>query len=835
MSVYRSNFRRFITRILYLFCITSFLVSCQYSSNNLPVTQTSVIPEQTPQVQDYSKAEVTFEATLPTKLLEDENLYLEILDEVTGLALNTARVQMTSRDQLIFVVKLPIVVGSVLKYRYFRDKELAGIEYTSQKQQVRYRMVYVDGPGMVRDTISAWKSSPAVDSMGRIFGQVAYSETNSPVVNALVVAGGIHALTASDGSFIVEGLPPGIHNMVVYSLDGSFQTFQQGAVIAADSTTPAFIQVSATEMVDITFLVQPPQDGLEGIPVRLVGNFYSLGNTFADLKGGVSVAASRAPLMELQPDGRYSLKIKLPAGGDLNYKYTLGDGYWNAERMLDGNARVRQLIVPGKNMTIQDTIETWKSGGRSPISISVTAPENTPASDTLSIQFNPFGWTESIPMWRAGNNRWFYVLYDPFYSIDGATYRYCRNDQCGTADSVETSGESHSGKSFEQQAEIQDIEDVIPAWSWLEETKAEPLVVPANGIITRRESFQAGVALLPGYHPSWSPYLGSTFINISDIGANSVILSPTWHLTHKSPPIMEILPGQDPLWPDLIQMVGQAKRTGLDVSFHPILQYNENPIEWWATSARDDGWWQSWFDRYRTFILYHADLAAQTGASSLILGDESIFPALPGGMLADGSPSGIPGDAGEHWEKLIVEIRAHYKGKLGWFIPYAAKMPPIPDFIGSFDQIYVQFSSPFLSSDQADILEIEKSLAAQMDEDILPLHENANQEIFIGLSYPSVKGAMDGCVELAGDCLSLELLEQPAKFYEGVEPSFHEQVMVYSAILSVLNQRPWISGFYSAGYYPPASLKDMSTSVRGKPTSDVLWYWYARLLGRDTP
>ena len=119
-------------------------------------------------------------------------------------------------------------------------------------------------------------------------------------------------------------------------MDGAFQTFQQGAVVAADLTTPAFIQVQPSKIVSVTFIVQPPQDGLKGVPIRMVGNTLALGNTFADLKGGMSVLASRSPMMELLPDGRYTLTIKLPAGGDLRYKYTLGDGYWNTERTSEG-------------------------------------------------------------------------------------------------------------------------------------------------------------------------------------------------------------------------------------------------------------------------------------------------------------------------------------------------------------------------------------------------------------------------------------------------------------------------------------------------------------------
>ncbi len=564
----------------------------------------------------------------------------------------------------------------------------------------------------------------------------------------------------------------------------------------------------------------------------MVGNTFSLGNTFADLKGGVSVLAARAPMMQLQPDGRYSLKVKLPVGGDLRYKYTLGDGYWNAERTMDGKVRTRQLIVPEENIVIQDAIDTWKLGDNQPVSISVTVPINTPASDTVSIQFNPFGWVESIPMWRAGNDRWFYVLYDPLYTLEGSAYRYCRNDQCGTADSAETGGFDHSGKLFQVRDDDLTIEETISAWAWME-AKPEPVVVPASEIAARGADFRAGVSFQAGYHPSWQAHLGTAFKNVSDMGANAVILSPTWHLTNLNPPVMEVLAGQDPLWLDLTQMTAQAQRTGLNISIHPVLSYDEDPNTWWMTAKRDDGWWQSWFDRYRTFILYHADLAAQTGANAIILGDESILPALPGGTLADGSPSGVPANASERWDELFADVRVHYKGDLVWFIPYAGKLPALPGFIDSFDRLYIEISPPIGSSDQASVPEIEEFLAAKFDTDILPLHENGDKEIIIGLIYPSVKGAIDGCVGIAGSCLAGDLLQKPA--YKSGEISLSEQANVYSAILSILNQRSWVAGFYAGGYYPPASLEDMSASVRGKPASDVLWYWYARLLGRETP
>ena len=191
-------------------------------------------------------------------------------------------------------------MGSVVKYRYVRDDDPAGIEYTSLSQQVRYRLYSVGGPGIVHDTITAWKSTPTDGKLGRIQGQVANKSNNAPVVNALVAAGGAQTLTASDGSFLLEGLPSGTHNLVVYSMDGSFRTFQQGAVVAPDSTTPALVLLNPAKEVNVTFVVHPPQENLSGAPIRLIGNIYPLGNTFADLMGGMSVIAARAPVMAIR-------------------------------------------------------------------------------------------------------------------------------------------------------------------------------------------------------------------------------------------------------------------------------------------------------------------------------------------------------------------------------------------------------------------------------------------------------------------------------------------------------------------------------------------------------
>lgn len=823
MSPLRTNAHRHFIRGLHLILILTLLSACQVE---FPPTAGTPAPDQL--AAEYSRAEVTFAAHLPQTLAEGQTLFVEILDEVTGLALNTARLRMESEDGVYYTAKAPFVVGSVIKYRYVRDNDPAGVEYNTLNQQVRYRMFVVHGTSQVDDYISAWKSQPAADSLGRIHGQVADRESKSPLVNALVVAGGHSTLTASDGSFILEGLTPGTHNMVVYSMDGGFDPFQQGAVIEPDATTPALILVNQSETVNVTFVAHPPASSPAGIPVRMVGNILSMGNTFADLRGGVSVLASRAPLMSVQDDGAYALTLQLPVGLDLQYKYTLGDGFWNAERGSSGEVRLRRLIVPERDIIVEDSIATWKTNGLEPITFNVTVPVETPNTDTVSIQFNPYGWTEPIPMWPLGDNRWFYVLYNPLKVINEGTYRFCRNEQCGAADAVDTAGASAQGKVFKPQPEAQTIDDSITSWAYLEKASG-PVVVPAAEINSRSAGFMTAVEFIPYYHPSRQPYTVWAVQNLKDIGANTVILSAAWQVTHQNPPVMSLVPGKNALWTDLTQAAHLVQQQGLGIVIHPSLNYGQAPSDWWESADRDEGWWQSWFDRYTTFVLYHADLAAQTGAQALILGDEYVLPVLPGGALANDSAADMPDNLSLEWEKLIDAVRTRYKGNLVWMLPHNSTLAAQPDFINRFDMLYVQISPPLVSSDAPGLAELEARFGEILDNDIEPLQRSTRKPVIIGLRHPSAMGAIDGCVEAGESCRPIEFFQEPSP---DASLALQEQADVYSAALSAVNQRGWVNGFVASGYDPAVGLKDASISVRSKPAADVLWFWFPRLTGQ---
>ncbi len=818
--------RQFFYRCALAVCILVILTGCNTPSTSTP-SQSTTIAGAISEPPIVYNAEVTFEAHLLAPLTGGKNLYVEVLDEVTGLALNTLRIKMEKVGSLKYTLKVPFALGSVVKYRYVRDNDPAApIEYTSRGQQVRYRLHFVDGPGVALDVISGWKNDSEKSAYGRIHGQVSLTGSNAPVVNALVTAGGVTTMTASDGSFLLEGLPAGTHTIVVYALDGSFQVFQQGAVVAPDSTTPASIQVSPTKQVTITFIANPPANGLKGLPVRLIGNIYSLGNTFADLNGGVSVVASRAPLMTAQPDGRYSLKLQLPVGLDLRYKYSLGDGFWNAEHRTGGDFMVRQIIVPDQDTTYDDQIESWSAGGTEPITFTVTTPKDTPVSDTISIQFNPYGWTEPLPMWPTGDNRWFYILYSPLDRVKTAGYRYCRNEQCGAALASDA-----ANKTFNANDPQKSIDDSITSWAWWQ-SPSQSVTVPANEVKPRGDLFLAGVEFVPAYRPGWQPYLIWGLENIKEMGGNSVILSPTWHWTNINPPVVEPVPGQDALWNDLTAQANLAHQRGLNIIYHAVTITSGQTGAWWQEAARDENFWQSWFDRYHTFLIYHADLATQTGAKVLVIGDDTVLPALPGGKLADGSSSNVPEDAASRWQAIIADVRMHYKGRLAWMISMDGQNNDLPEILKNVDQAYVVVSAPLTTASPVDQTSLDASFAKLLDERVKPIQEKTNQPVLLGLLYPSAAGAAAGCVPSGGKCLPKSALMAVGAPAKDVQIDFDVQAQIYNAALSAINERGWVEGIFSSGYYPPVALKDASTSVRNKPAADVLWYWFPRLIGK---
>ncbi len=816
---------------LLMLALTS--LSCTWSLIDLgfPAYPTSVPTGGGAASTPVALAETTFTVTLPAPLAPGENLAIGILDEVTGLGLNPVLYPLTQVDPQKYTVKLPLTLNSVIKYRYYRRGGINALEDTSLGIPVRYRLYHVTAPGGSEDRVASWSDTAYSGETGSLTGTVLDSASGRPVPNMLVNAGGSSTLTDSLGQFVLHGLPVGTHTLVVYAMDGMYSTFQQGAAVAAGLTTNAPIMVQAANTVQVTFIVTLPPDSVDGAPVRLAGNLLQFGNTFADLSGGLSSVATRMPTLAINDERQPSLTMRLPVGADLRYKYTLGDGFWNAEHTGDGAFAVRQLIVPATDVVVNDSIITWASGPSAPILFEVTVPANTPQGENVSIQFNPYGWTEPFPMWPTSRpNQWVYKLYSPLNILGSFHYRYCRNDQCGSADDSYTAEAQANNRSVSTSLTGENIKDVVGSWSWWPD--AEPGTIVAVPINVRKGGFWAGLEFSANYHPSWQATYPTAMQAAQALGSNYVILTPSWTATTANPLNFAPTPGRDPLWGDTLQAVQYARAQNMNVALFATPHLAPFTPDFWFQATRDAAWWEAWFNRYRAFALYHADLAQLAGAQSLILGGEAVLPALPGGLLANGSPSGVPADAEGRWRTILTEVRQRFGGQVLWAHPYNGTLTPAPIFINQLDAIYLLWSAPLTASAGATPDTLTAAAVARLDNEVLPFLSAAGKGVVIAIDYPSASGAALGCVAAGGSgCLDWSGLARPYPDTPSAALNLQEQADLYQAMLQAINQRDWVGGFVSRGYYPAVPLKDKSASVRGKPASDLLWYWLPRLTG----
>ncbi len=215
----------------------------------------------------------------------------------------------------------------------------------------------------------------------------------------------------------------------------------------------------------------------------------------------------------------------------------------------------------------------------------------------------------------------------------------------------------------------------------------------------------------------------------------------------------------------------------------------------------------------------------------MILGGDWVLPALTSGKLVDEALSGVPADAEQRWRTLIDQIRTRFQGTLIWALPYPAGIQAPPLFIDEFDKIIVQWSAPLNSSENPSVAELSTEAARILDQDILPFSQSTEKPIILSIAYPSAYRSATGCIpKWDGQCIPVGNLSATNPAIADVSLDLQEQADLYNAIFLSVNERDWIAGVISMGFYPPVTLQDPSISVYSKPAGGVLWYWFPRLL-----
>jgi hypothetical protein len=801
-----SNFLRISSGLLALVMTLSACIPFQIPG--LATAEEKNASTITPSEVDKSNfAEVIFQVQIPEGQTKTA-IFLDVLDETTGLALRPVRYTMEEQNSDTYITKIPFKIGSVIKYRYRKDGNPPAVEMNNLNQVVRYRQYIVVGPSSTTDLVFAWSDTPesSIKPFGRIDGIVKDAQTGSPVGNMLVTAAGQQTLSAPDGTFLFEGVQAGTHLIVAQHVNGDYAAFQQGAKVEINATTPAVLAVEARKKVNVTFITSVPSGGITGLPVRMIGSTFNLGNTFSDLQGGTSVIASRAPLMQAQEDGRYQLTLQMPAGAYVEYKYTLGDGYWNAEQSSSGASYTRNLIVPNQDTTIEDTISAWGAADGSTITFKVSAPEFTPATDTISIQFNAFGWSSPIPMWPLGGNQWIYILNGPEQMLQYLKqYRYCRNDQCETGVETDSTGAIIAGRSLPALPVEQPIQDLIAGW-YAYFSSETATTVPEIEINPRPSGFVTGIEIMDQYSPFSQAYLGAPLRTIKDLNANWLVISPSQMMMEIGNPIFKNLPGDQITPLEIAQLAGWAEAKLFNIALFPKVEFVESYEAFWQQDEIDSIWWSVAFERYEKYLLSQADLARMVNAEEMIIGDPSIAPMMASGTLPDGSDPEIPFDVNQWWNNLVDNLRTRFEGKIYLAIDPSSTVKPSQELLDKVDGVYALYN-PTLAAESLQPTETADAINTEIEGKLMGYHTEGKPFI-LAIAYP---------------------FGQSSQIASG--QSLENQVLVYNSILLAVNNKDWISGVVSRGFEPGLMTKFNSASIYGKPASNALWYWFPRLLG----
>ena len=274
---------------------------CTLSLAKLPTLPTVPTPGPSfsvPTPTSLPRAQSIFIAQLAEPLATGETMGLALLDEVTGLVLNPEIYPMQQINPVTYSATLALPHQAIVKYRYVRLGPSQIVEDSALDSPIRYRLFHAVGPAEVRDVVAGWSDQPNTGQSGSIQGRVLNADTGAPIPDVLVTAAGQRAFTDSAGRFDLQGMAVGTHNLVAYAVDGTYETFQQGATVAANLNTAVELKMRAAPLVRVTFSVAAPTD-VPGAPVRIAGNLVELGNTFAELSGGVSTVTERMPVAGL--------------------------------------------------------------------------------------------------------------------------------------------------------------------------------------------------------------------------------------------------------------------------------------------------------------------------------------------------------------------------------------------------------------------------------------------------------------------------------------------------------------------------------------------------------
>ena len=277
---------------------------------------------------------------------------------------------------------------------------------------------------------------------------------------------------------------------------------------------------------------------------------------------------------------------------------------------------------------------------------------------------------------------------------------------------------------------------------------------------------------------------------IADFGASDIALVVTW--AQRDIRSTSIAAGKESIDDATLRhAITHARKRGLRVLVFPILTVRKlRPGQWRGTlqPADIDTWWQA----YETFILHYADIAAKSGAESLLIGSELATTEL--WMY--------------RWYHLISQVRRVYDGSL----VYSANWDhfQLVSFWRRLDVIGVNGYFRLTDNAEADVSTLRAAWSDQRERIADYLRDKGKAFWMTEVGYTSVDGTAT----------------RPWDYQRKGRIDHEEQRRCFQAFTEVWDGAPELDGVFVWNWWGRGGAKDRGYTPKNKPAGKVLRNWY---------
>lgn len=750
---------------------------------------------------------ITFIVEIPEELKPQQELMIEFLDEITGLAIVPVRFPMEKIDGRHYQLTRDLPDRSIIKYRFFRKGDNPSVEYNSLDLPVRYRFIFTPYARKVHDLVAGWNDVYDNVPSGMIEGKITNSQTGEPAAGLLIACGGDQVISSADGSYRFEYIKPGHHNLSVMSMDGSFYPFMQEAVVAINSRTPADIQISPAQFSTVKFVLNADAVDTEDYPIRIIGDLSQAGNTFSNQGADQSVLADLAPVMEMGEEGYHQAFLQLPKGMVFTYKYSLGDGLWNSERDANGALHTRKLLVTDDVQMVLDELLPVAHANTDSILFRLRIPENTPPDDSIAIQFNPFDWSPPLPMEKSADGMYHYTLFGPQDLLGEISYRYCRNNACDNIFFSTNGAQLAQNGIIQSKSEEQSISDEIPEWTDLQPVQ-DPTIVFSTEPIPRIGKFIAGFEIQPGFPPALMADYEKGLSAIATSGASTLLLTPTWQIVGIDSLVVRQTPGLDLSMGGISHLSNAGRLMNQQIGLYPRILSDVKDRQYQPGGLANVNA-NKWNEAVKRFYTHFAIVARLNSAQILIVDGNYLDWRNEPGMV-----------------ELLITIRSQFRNRV-FVSATPTELEWYPEtMLEQFDGIYLLLGCPLYAGFDQEEGEPPISIPYLLDGKTRKMAGEKGMPVIVGILFPATENPVQTCFRTSSEWTEIM---QEFPLLGDTDVNLLAQNDLYNDIFSAVATREWITGVISRGYALESARTDSSPSVHGKPAADILWYWFSKL------